>query len=35
MASPENEGKTEEGRSHWSHWGNWLAGAFAIVANIC
>ncbi len=34
MASPDNPRRTVRGRSPWSYWANWVAGAFAVVANV-
>jgi hypothetical protein len=34
MASPDKARSTVRGRSHWSQWANWVAGAFAVVANV-
>lgn len=34
MTAPHADARGSRERSHWSQWANWVAGAFAIVANI-
>ena len=34
MAAPKQDDKPRRDRAHWSHWASWLAGGFAIAANV-